>query len=344
MSNLFNTFGSKNTINIGNTAKNALNAVATSTQSVVQSIANNTKNVAQSIAVNTQNAFNNVFKNVPSMNILSPIGANTASPKASLNATTFMSPLNASPWTPHPILKPVAIFIFTVIGFLVVLSFYSEQVSIGWNNITKFVRSFFVKSNVNDDIPFEPAITRPPVPPQEEQKNDNPTPIERIVESILPAQADEVFNVETNEYSYYDAEPLCQALGAELATYDQVKDAWNKGADWCNYGWVKGQVAVYPTQKGTFEKLQNGPAEERGACGEVGLNGGYFDNPEMRFGVNCYGKKVSQTEKAAAMMSQSGGIPKTTEYLQFDKKVQEFKQDTDSLNVLPWSQEKWSDV
>ena len=34
------------------------------------------------------------------------------------------------------------------------------------------------------------------------------------------------------------------AFDAELASYDQVKDAWQKGADWCNYGWVKGQAAA----------------------------------------------------------------------------------------------------
>jgi hypothetical protein len=84
--------------------------------------------------------------------------------------------------------------------------------------------------------------------------------------------ASQVFNVSSNKYTYYDAEPLCKALGAELATYDQVKDAWSKGADWCNYGWIKGQMAVYPTSDDSFNKLQKGPAEQHLACGRPGVN------------------------------------------------------------------------
>ena len=26
-------------------------------------------------------------------------------------------------------------------------------------------------------------------------------------------------------------------------------------------------------------------------CGRPGVNGGYFDNPNIKFGVNCYGQK-----------------------------------------------------
>jgi hypothetical protein len=48
----------------------------------------------------------------------------------------------------------------------------------------------------------------------------------------------QVFNVSRNLYTYAEAEPLCKAFGAELATYEQVKDAYNSGADWCNSGWA----------------------------------------------------------------------------------------------------------
>ena len=96
------------------------------------------------------------------------------------------------------------------------------------------------------------------------------------VEKILSGAStgvggNQVFNVSSNKYTYYDAEPLCKALGAELATYDQVKDAWSKGADWCNYGWIKGQMAVYPTSDDSFNKLQKGPAEQHLACGRPGV-------------------------------------------------------------------------
>ena len=162
-----------------------------------------------------------------------------------------------------------------------------------------------------------------------------------IVEKILPPGGNEVFNVSQNKFTYYDAEPLCNALGAELATYEQVKDAWSNGADWCNYGWVKGQMAVYPTQKQTYEKLQMGPADQRGACGVVGINGGYFDNPEFKYGVNCYGNKPSQTAHDEAMLMSQGKAPKTPETLKIDALTAEYKDQADALFVRPFNEQKW---
>jgi hypothetical protein len=160
------------------------------------------------------------------------------------------------------------------------------------------------------------------------------------VEKVLPGGGSEVFSVSSNRYTYYDAEPLCKALGAELATYDQVKDAWNKGADWCNYGWVKGQMAVYPTQKETWEKLQSGPEEQRMACGNPGLNGGFFDNPELRYGVNCYGSKPSQSKHDATQVAK--GTPLSPGALEFDKKVSMYRSQADNIGVLPFNNNKWS--
>jgi hypothetical protein len=161
-----------------------------------------------------------------------------------------------------------------------------------------------------------------------------------VVEKILPQGGAQVFNVSKNTFTYYDAEPLCKALGAELATYDQVKQSWEQGADWCNYGWVKGQMAVYPTQKDTYEKLQAGPEDQRMACGNPGLNGGFFDNPEMKFGVNCYGQKPSQSAHDATEVAK--GTPQSPDVLQFNKKVAHFKSEADNIGVMPFSTNKWS--
>ena len=61
----------------------------------------------------------------------------------------------------------------------------------------------------------------------------------------------QVFNIPGNHYTYDDAKAMCKAYNAELATYDQVEQAYNLGADWCNYGWSDGQMALFPTQKQT---------------------------------------------------------------------------------------------
>ena len=168
------------------------------------------------------------------------------------------------------------------------------------------------------------------------------------VESVLPGPSGPsgpagppgVFNVSSNLYTYYDAEPLCKALGAQLATYDQVKDAWKKGADWCNYGWVKGQMAVYPTSDDTYAKLQKGPAEQQLSCGRPGVNGGYFDNPELRYGVTCYGPKPSQTghDISQAVLA----TPTSPDALEFDKKVAEYKSQANTIGILPFNGSTWN--
>jgi hypothetical protein len=134
---------------------------------------------------------------------------------------------------------------------------------------------------------------------------------------------------------------LCKALGAELATYDQVKQAWQQGADWCNYGWVKGQMAVYPTQKSTYEELQEGPEDQKGVCGKPGLNGGFFDNPELKFGVTCVGKKPSQSQHDANAIAAGSTRPLTASGIEFEKKVMRFKEGSESLGILPFNKDHW---
>ncbi len=163
-----------------------------------------------------------------------------------------------------------------------------------------------------------------------------------IIEKQLPPQKKEVFNIKENRYTYDDAEPLCKALGAELATYDQVREAYEQGADWCNYGWVKGQRAIYPTQDETYEKLQQGPKEQRMACGKPGVNGGYFDNPELRFGVTCYGVKPVQTAHDTTLLPNGEANPFTPDALEFDKRVAEFKADSANIGILPFKAGDWT--
>jgi hypothetical protein len=172
---------------------------------------------------------------------------------------------------------------------------------------------------------------------------DGNSPSNSVVEKILPQGGAQVFNVSKNTFTYYDAEPLCKALGAELATYDQVKQSWEQGADWCNYGWVKGQMAVYPTQKDTYEKLQAGPEDQRMACGNPGLNGGFFDNPEMKFGVNCYGRKPNITQDEQELMKTSSPYPKTMQEIEFQKKVDYWKNKINEIVVSPFNYNMWGE-
>jgi hypothetical protein len=245
---------------------------------------------------------------------------------------------------------PLAIFAGLVVFFLIIFAVFNKQIREGYEYVAAAIQNALgIPTNPDVQASVTPSqgetkdVTMPPEPPQ------GPQPLvksqESIVEKLLPISADgkEVFNVSSNKFTYYDAEPLCKALGAELATYDQVKEAWDRGADWCNYGWVKGQMAVYPTQKDTYEKLQGGPEDQRNACGTVGINGGSFDNPELRYGVTCYGKKPSQSAHDEALLMQQGKVPQTPDSLEFDKKVNQYKTLSPSLFVRPFNDGKWSE-
>jgi len=233
------------------------------------------------------------------------------------------------------------IFSGFLILFIVLFTAFDKQLREGYEYIAKSIRGYFGQSTktdvVSEIVPTSGSITELTTPPKDISTDRGPA-TESLVERILPIPSDgkEVFNVSQNKYTYYDAEPLCKALGAELATYDQVKDAWGRGADWCNYGWVKGQMAVYPTQKGTYDALQNGPPDQQDTCGTVGLNGGHFDNPELEYGVNCYGNKPEQT------VPVPNNLPQTPEVLKFNKKVEKYKEEAVSTPIAPFNSSKWS--
>jgi len=101
---------------------------------------------------------------------------------------------------------------------------------------------------------------------------------------------EEVFNVANNLYTYEQAQELCSSYGARLATYDEVEAAYVDGGEWCSYGWSADQMALFPTQKDTWKRLQQ-TKNHKNDCGRPGINGGYMDNTELQFGVNCYGTK-----------------------------------------------------
>lgn len=225
------------------------------------------------------------------------------------------------------------VYVFWGVFFVVITGliyyFYSD-LQYGWNSLVESVNSA-----IN---PTPPTTAAPPDPSPEENSHGSVSKVESVIEKVLPGGR-QVFNVSSNKYTYYDAEPLCKALGAELATYDQVKEAWSKGADWCNYGWVKGQMAVYPTSQETYDKTQAGPMEERNQCGQTGVNGGYFDNPELRYGVTCYGKKPANTLANSADIARN--TPTSPDALAYDKKVAEFKRQASTMAILPNNSHSW---
>ena len=234
---------------------------------------------------------------------------------------------------------PVIIALLVFITIAVLIFVYWINISNTLRNWSNSISLYFsgnkVKVNISEEPSQPPPPPPPPPPPQDTQYN-------QLVENTLPERR-QVFNISENRYTFYDAEPLCKALGAEIATYEQVKEAYDKGGDWCNYGWTAGQMALYPTQDSTYQKLQSGPEQQRTTCGKVGINGGYFDNPELRFGVNCYGSKPSQTNNDASLVSNNNNYPETPDMIEFDKKVAKYKSLAANIGILPFSNGKWSE-
>lgn len=153
----------------------------------------------------------------------------------------------------------------------------------------------------------------------------------------------QVFNIPGNYYSYNDAKTLCSAYGATLATYNDVEKAYNGGGEWCNYGWSEGQMALFPTQKVTYDNLQKISGHEHD-CGRPGINGGYMANPRIKFGVNCYGYKPKITEEEEQGMMTNSPYPKTEKDILMEKRVDYWKNHLEDILVSPFNYKEWNMV
>tara|TARA_B100000900_G_scaffold249720_1_gene212614 strand:+ start:2410 stop:3297 length:888 start_codon:yes stop_codon:yes gene_type:complete len=153
----------------------------------------------------------------------------------------------------------------------------------------------------------------------------------------------EVFNIPGNEYTYDEARALCKAYGAKIATYSQIENAYKSGAEWCNYGWSDSQLALFPTQKTTWNKLQKIKGHKHD-CGRPGVNGGFIKNPNVRFGVNCYGNKPNITKEEQDLMKKATPYPLTEEDRRMNHLVKKYKKDLDTILVSPFNYKAWNRI
>ena len=155
--------------------------------------------------------------------------------------------------------------------------------------------------------------------------------------------AKQVFNIPGNNYVYPDAKALCTAYGGRLATYQEVEESYNKGGEWCNYGWSDGQMALFPTQQTTYDELQKIPEHEND-CGRPGINGGYMANPALKFGVNCYGYKPVMTQQEEELMQTQPHYPRTLKDIAMEKRVNYWKDKLNEILVSPFNYKNWSKI
>jgi hypothetical protein len=151
----------------------------------------------------------------------------------------------------------------------------------------------------------------------------------------------QVFNIPGNYYNFENARAVCKAFDSKLATYDQIEKAYNDGAEWCNYGWSANQLALFPTQRKTFNHLQTIKGHEND-CGRTGINGGYIKNPRVRFGVNCYGYKPRISDEEEYIMENATPFPQNEKDKMFQKRVDFWENKTDEILLSPFNHNTWS--
>lgn len=151
----------------------------------------------------------------------------------------------------------------------------------------------------------------------------------------------EVFNIPDNKYSYDDAKAICAAYGAKLANYDEVESSYQTGGEWCNYGWSDNQMALFPTQKETWDKLQKIKGHEHD-CGRPGINGGFIDNKDIQFGVNCYGYKPLITPAETQKMQNAPVYPLTLKDIEKQKRIDYWKKRIPEILLSPFNRSSWS--
>ena len=163
--------------------------------------------------------------------------------------------------------------------------------------------------------------------------------IENTVDaSNVNLSSEEVYHVPGNRFTYNDAKAICKSLDADMATYEQLREAQKSGASWCSYGWTKDQLGLYPTSQSNFLKLQEIEGHEYD-CGIPGINGGYVSNTHTLLGANCYGIKPSESKLEADNVSEL--YPKTAKELIFDERVKYWKARIGNLLISPFNNDSW---
>jgi hypothetical protein len=274
-----------------------------------------------------------------------------------VNTTTTTDPVNMYNYLNMYLMNPM---IFVII-ILIVVAYYAFSSSLGTGNqgttgtdsngggvfgviiiavlvvlILVNALQYFFSINVTAYIQglFSPKTT---VDIVVDQSTYQPAPVPEI------KFKKQVFNIPGNYYTYDNAKALCSAYGAELASYDQIEKAYNNGAEWCNYGWSANQLALFPTQQKTYNTLQT-IAGHGNDCGRPGINGGYIANPNVKFGVNCYGNKPKITSEEEELMKTASPYPETPQDIAFQKKVDFMKNNLDQILVSPFNHNTWGEL
>lgn len=246
-----------------------------------------------------------------------------------LSLSTYLGATETSTYPPSQETNVLNIIMWGFVIFLVMINglqyLFGMDISAGIRNVFAPVPEI--------DIALSPADA--PLLQQASDTSDAPVP------EIMAAN--QVFHIPGNKYTYRDAKALCKAYDARLATYEEIENAYNNGGEWCSYGWSADQLALFPTQKSTYDALSAIEGHQND-CGRPGVNGGYIDNAKVRFGVNCYGHKPKITPKEQKAMQNHSSYPLTHEEIVLDKKTAKYRAKLADIEVSPFNGTTWSRI
>ena len=218
-------------------------------------------------------------------------------------------------------LKILGIIVASIFLILILINGFSYFFNL---NIITSIKNFFTK-NPEIDIVVD----------TEKDLSDSSNNVPEITD------IKQVYHIPGNNYTYTDAKAICKAYGNRIANYKEVENSYKAGGDWCSYGWSENQMALFPTQSDKWDKLQRIKGHEND-CGRPGINGGYIDNPNVRFGVNCYGYKPKITTQEAEIMKNTSLYPITKEEQTFNKEVDYWSTKVKDILVAPFNSKSWS--
>ena len=163
-------------------------------------------------------------------------------------------------------------------------------------------------------------------------------------EQLIPeiTKKAQVFHVPGN-YDYPNAKAVCKAYGGKLANISQMMESYNKGGDWCDYGWSQDQMALYPTQFGTWQNFQkiDGHKED---CGRPGVNGGYIDNSCAAAGGKLLWIQAEGLHQGPECHGPAGQVyPTTLKNKEMHSRVKYWQGQINNMLVSPFNYDTWSE-
>jgi len=243
----------------------------------------------------------------------------------------------------------ILIGVSAVFGLLVIIMVYYIVVSKSSNpsrlyrgglqpNITSQANNLKLNNAVQNSAVSIPTSTMPV--PINSGGYFAAAPVPKSTAASGPTQSNssikQVFNVKENIYAADDAGGVCGALGADVASLQQIVDAHRQGANWCNVGWTKEGLAAYPIQNEFWQKMQGNNPNNRNICGQPGINLSRSD-AGLLYGVNCYG--VKPEPKNGELIKE---VVQNDADIALQAKIAQFQKTVNNMNLAPFSANQWS--